>query len=201
MVGVFGPIEPKSRREESQVAFVLVHFRPRAGKYNAILNSLRSDLLQGKEDPAHREIENILKQIFQSAILASLFPRTQVTITIQEINDDGGLLSACINATSLALSDAGIPLRTLPVSCSSVLPSDGSSLIVSPTSEQQLLARASFDFAFERSVEEGIMASRSSGAFTSSEYWEAIAATRLKAQELQSAFRIALGNRVASGTA
>lgn len=40
----------------------------------------------------------------------SLYPRSQIDIFILVLQQDGGVLPACINATTLALAAAGIPL-------------------------------------------------------------------------------------------
>jgi len=51
-----------------------------------------------------------IKSTFEPAILTTLYPRSQIDIYVQVLQQDGGLLSACINATTLALASAGIPL-------------------------------------------------------------------------------------------
>ena len=40
----------------------------------------------------------------------ALYPRSQVDIYVQVLQQDGGLLHACVNATTLALVCAGIPM-------------------------------------------------------------------------------------------
>ena len=40
----------------------------------------------------------------------SIYPRSQIDIFVQVLQQDGGLLQACINGTTLALANAGIPL-------------------------------------------------------------------------------------------
>lgn len=51
-----------------------------------------------------------IKSTFEPAVLTTLYPRSQIDIYVQVLQQDGGLLSACINATTLALASAGIPL-------------------------------------------------------------------------------------------
>jgi len=60
----------------------------------------------------------LIANTFESVILVEQFPRSQIDICIQVIQGDGGLLNAAINATTLALIDAGIPLKDFLVSCS-----------------------------------------------------------------------------------
>lgn len=56
------------------------------------------------------ELAAAIKSTFEPVIQTNLYPRTQIDIYIQVIQQDGGLLQACINATTLALACAGIPL-------------------------------------------------------------------------------------------
>ena len=43
-------------------------------------------------------------------VQTNLYPRSQIDIFVQVLQQDGGLLQACINGTTLALANAGIPL-------------------------------------------------------------------------------------------
>lgn len=43
-------------------------------------------------------------------IQTTLYPRSQIDVFVQVIQQDGGLLQACINGTTLALMNAGIPM-------------------------------------------------------------------------------------------
>ena len=63
------------------------------------------------------EISLVIRQTFESVIMTHLFPRTQIDIFMQVLQADGGTRCACINAASLALLDAGIPMRDFVVSC------------------------------------------------------------------------------------
>jgi len=56
------------------------------------------------------ELSQTIKATFEPVIQTSLYPRSQIDIYIQVLQQDGGLLQACINATTLALINAGIPL-------------------------------------------------------------------------------------------
>lgn len=51
-----------------------------------------------------------LKSTFEPVVQTNLYPRSQIDIFIQVLQQDGGLLQACINGTTLALVNAGIPL-------------------------------------------------------------------------------------------
>lgn len=52
-----------------------------------------------------------LKQTFEAAILTQLYPRSQIDIYVQILQADGGNYCTCVNAATLAVIDAGIPMR------------------------------------------------------------------------------------------
>lgn len=54
----------------------------------------------------------------ESALLLHLYPKSKIQIVVWILADDGGRLCAAINATTLALVDAGIPMKDLVCSCS-----------------------------------------------------------------------------------
>ena len=56
------------------------------------------------------ELAATVKSTFEPVVQTSIYPRSQIDIFIQVLQQDGGLLQACINATTLALANAGIPL-------------------------------------------------------------------------------------------
>jgi len=70
-----------------------------------------------KRDRRSTEISLVIRQTFESVIMTHLFPRTQIDIFMQVLQADGGTRCACINAASLALIDAGIPMKDFVVSC------------------------------------------------------------------------------------
>lgn len=65
--------------------------------------------------PSRREIElsKVIREAIEPSIIAEAFPRTTIDIFIEILNADGGTRTAGVTAASLALADAGIPLRDL----------------------------------------------------------------------------------------
>ncbi len=68
--------------------------------------------------PTRREIElsKVIREALEPVILSELYPRTSIDIFIEVINADGGTRTASITAASLALADAGIPMKDLVAS-------------------------------------------------------------------------------------
>ncbi len=60
-----------------------------------------------------REISMVIANALEPALFLEDFPRAVVDVFIQVIQADGGTRCAAINAASLALADAGIPMRSL----------------------------------------------------------------------------------------
>jgi len=69
--------------------------------------------------PSRREIElsKVIRESLEPAIFLEKFPRTSIDIFIEVLQADGGTRCAGITVASLALADAGIPMRDLIVAC------------------------------------------------------------------------------------
>ncbi|XP_075986273.1 exosome complex component Ski6 [Anticarsia gemmatalis] len=64
------------------------------------------------------EISMHLRQALTAAIKTELYPRSQIDIYVEVLQADGGAFCASVNAATLALIDAGIPLRAYACACS-----------------------------------------------------------------------------------
>jgi ribonuclease PH len=65
----------------------------------------------------------------EAAILLHLYPKSKIEIIVWVLADDGGRLSAAINATTLALINAGIPIKDMVCACSAGIGSGGVTLV------------------------------------------------------------------------
>lgn len=63
----------------------------------------------------------MIQDTFESAILLRLYPRAQIDIYVEVLQADGGVLPAAINAATLALVDAGVPMLDLVCACTAGL--------------------------------------------------------------------------------
>lgn len=66
----------------------------------------------GRLDKRAQEIKLSIEKTFNEIVLLKLHPRSQIDITITVLQQDGGVVAAAINAVTLALIDAGIPMLT-----------------------------------------------------------------------------------------
>ncbi|RHZ54056.1 hypothetical protein Glove_431g25 [Diversispora epigaea] len=77
-----------------------------------------------KFDKRLLEIASAVKQTFEPIIMTNLFPRSQIDIFLQILQYDGGMTQICINAATLALIDAGIPMLEYVCACSAGIVED-----------------------------------------------------------------------------
>lgn len=62
-------------------------------------------------------MQNVIQEAFMSAVLTHLYQHSSISITLHVLSQDGSLLAACINAATLALIDAGIPMSDFLTAC------------------------------------------------------------------------------------
>jgi exosome complex component RRP41 len=109
---VYGPSEPRPGRpsHHDKLAFTCEYTMAPFSKEN-----YRPSRKAGRKgDP---EVESLLTQTFQEAVMCDLYARSEVTICIQILQSDGGNTMAAINAGTLALIDAGISMKDYVVAC------------------------------------------------------------------------------------
>jgi exosome complex component RRP41 len=65
--------------------------------------------------PSRREIElsKVIREALEAAVISELYPKTTIDVFIEVLQADGGTRTAGVTAASLALADAGIPMRDL----------------------------------------------------------------------------------------
>ncbi len=69
--------------------------------------------------PSRREVElsKVIREALEPSIFVEYYPRTSIDIFIEILQADGGTRCAGITTASLALADAGIPMRDLVAAC------------------------------------------------------------------------------------
>jgi exosome complex component RRP41 len=70
--------------------------------------------------PSRREVElsKVIREALEPAVFVEYYPRTAVDIFIEVLQADGSTRCTSITAASLALADAGVPMRDLVAACS-----------------------------------------------------------------------------------
>ncbi len=69
--------------------------------------------------PSRREMElsKVIREAFEPTIFLEKFPRTSIDLFIEVLQADGGTRCAGVTVASLALADAGIPMKDLIAAC------------------------------------------------------------------------------------
>jgi exosome complex component RRP41 len=110
LVAVYGPRESYIRRL----------LRPDTGvircRYNMAPFSV-DDRKRPGPDRRSTEISKITAEALRPSLLLEGFPRSMVDIFIEVIEAEGGTRCAGITAASVALADAGIPMKDMVVGC------------------------------------------------------------------------------------
>jgi len=112
LVAVYGPREVELRGKAKHDRAII------NCEYSMATFSTGERKKKNKRDRRSIEISLIIKQVFEAVIMTELAPRSQIDIYIQVLQADGGTRCAAINAATLALIDAGIPMRDFVVACS-----------------------------------------------------------------------------------
>ncbi|XP_018568929.1 exosome complex component RRP46 [Anoplophora glabripennis] len=154
IAGLYGPVEVKMQKLLIDKASVECSYRPKSG-------------LPGVED---RLYESLIRNICETALAASLFPRSAVLVNIQEMENSGQLISCAINAACLSCLDSGIDMKFMFGAVSCFLTEDNEFHLIPPINDSSV--KASFIFVFEN-VKERILASHTEGSFTKEQYEEA----------------------------
>ena len=110
LVGVYGPKEAHPRHIAMQDRAVIqcrYHMAPFS------VDERKSPA------PSRRDVElsKVIREALEPAIFLEYYPKTAIQVYIEILQADGGTRCAGITAASLALADAGVPMRDLVVAC------------------------------------------------------------------------------------
>lgn len=123
--------------------------------------------------PTRREIElsKVIREALEGVIFTELYPRTSIDIFIEVLQADGGTRTAGITAASLALADAGIPMKDL-VAGVAVGKVDGV-LVLDINEVEDEYSEVDLPVAMMPSFKE-ITLLQMNGVLTEDEFWEAL---------------------------
>ncbi|KAL1460759.1 hypothetical protein WDU94_012710 [Cyamophila willieti] len=118
LAAVYGP-RPVRNKQIKVHGSVLINFQ-----YSMAVFSTGERKTRPRGDRKTSEISLQLRQAVSAAIMTEVHPRSQIDIFVEVLQADGGNFCACVNAATLALIDAGIPMREYVVACSASLAGD-----------------------------------------------------------------------------
>ncbi|CAH0551281.1 unnamed protein product [Brassicogethes aeneus] len=180
IAGIYGPVEVKMQKVLIEKAAVECHYRPKSG-------------LPGVED---RFYESIIRNICETALAASMFPRSAISVVIQEMQNSGELISCAINAACLACLDSGIDMKCMFAAVSCFLGENNQLSLVPPVNRKEI--KATFVFVFDNICGK-IIASHTDGKFSESLYEEALYICMNESKNIFSFFKKSLFEREEKG--
>eukprot|EP00903_Cladosiphon_okamuranus_P020023 g18392.t1 len=182
LAAVYGPAPAKSARSErADGATVDVNFKPESGITTY----------------ADAEREALLRRSLEEVILRSRYPRAVVSIIIQVIVDDGSVLSATLNAATMALLNAGVEMTgmALSVTCCITSSAAGRSVFLDPCKSEEGEAAATVDVA-TLSAGGGVLSCRAVGLMSREEYFACCEAATQGTTAVRSFVRLSAEQKV-----
>jgi len=110
MAAVYGPREAVPRHTQNSLRAIV------NARYNMAAFSV-DDRKRPGPDRRSREISKVTSEALEKIVLTERFPRASIDVSIEVLNAEAGTRCAGLTAAGVALADAGIPLRDIPVAC------------------------------------------------------------------------------------
>ncbi|XP_067000732.1 exosome complex component RRP46 [Anabrus simplex] len=166
IAAVYGPVEVKPQRILIDRASVEIFYRPKTGQPSV----------------AERMRECLIRNTCETALLSTLYPRTAISVIVQEMQDSGGLLSCAVNAACMALMNSGIAMKFLVAAVSCMFDKDDN-IVLDPSNKELVNSVASLTFVFDN-VKKDIVASHTNGSFTHAQYNEGLLKCRKASEQI-----------------
>ncbi|CAB1096903.1 unnamed protein product [Ectocarpus sp. CCAP 1310/34] len=182
LAAVYGPAPAKAlRMERPEGATLDVSFKPESGITL----------------PADAESAALLRRSLEEVVLRSRYPRTVVSVIIQVIVDDGAVLSAALNAATMALLNAGVEMTgmALSVTCCITAAVSGRSVLLDPCKAEEIDAAATAVVA-TLSAGGGVLSCRAVGSMSQEEYFACCEAASLGTTAVRSFVRLSAEQKV-----
>ena len=110
IAAVYGPREAIPRHTQNPLRAIV------NARYNMAAFSV-GDRKRPGPDRRSREISKVTSEALEKVVLTDYYPRAAIDVNIEILNAEAGTRCAGLTAAGVALADAGIPLRDIPVSC------------------------------------------------------------------------------------
>lgn len=110
IAAVYGPREVHPRHLQNSIR-AIVRYR-----YNMASFSVTERKRPGP-DRRSVEVSKVSREALEPVIITEYYPRSVIDIFVEVLQADAGTRTAGINAASVALADAGIPMKGLVSSC------------------------------------------------------------------------------------
>ena len=110
LAAVYGPREAIPRHTQNPIRAIV------NARYNMAAFSV-DDRKRPGPDRRSREISKVTSEALENVILVEKFPRASIDVNIEVLDAEAGTRCAGLTAAAVALVDAGIPMKDIPVAC------------------------------------------------------------------------------------
>jgi exosome complex component RRP41 len=110
LAAVYGPREAVPRHTQNPLRAIV------NARYNMAAFSV-DDRKRPGPDRRCREISKVISEALENIILLEKFPRASIDVSIEILDAEAGTRCAGLTAAAVALVDAGIPMKDIPVAC------------------------------------------------------------------------------------
>ena len=110
LVAVYGPREAVPRHTQNPLRAIV------QARYNMAAFSVEDRKRPGP-DRRSVEISKVISEALEKIVLTDQFPRASIDVCIEVLDAEAGTRCAGLTAAGVALIDAGIPMRDIPVAC------------------------------------------------------------------------------------
>jgi exosome complex component RRP41 len=110
VAAVYGPREAIPRHSQNPLKAIV------QARYNMAAFSV-DDRKRPGPDRRSREISKVTSEALEKIIITEKFPRAAIEVNIEVLEAEAGTRCAGLTAAGVALADAGIPMKDIPVAC------------------------------------------------------------------------------------
>lgn len=110
LAAVYGPREAIPRHTQNPLRAIV------NARYNMAAFSVEDRKRPGP-DRRSREISKVISEALENVVLTEQFPRSAIDVNIEVLDAEAGTRCAGLTAAGVALADAGIPMKDIPVAC------------------------------------------------------------------------------------
>ena len=110
LAAVYGPREAVPRHTQNPLRAIV------NARYNMAAFSV-DDRKRPGPDRRSREISKVISEALENIIITEKFPRASIDVSIEILDAEAGTRCAGLTAAAVALVDAGIPMKDIPVAC------------------------------------------------------------------------------------
>jgi len=110
IAAVYGPREAIPRHTQNPLRAIV------NAKYNMAAFSV-DDRKRPGPDRRSREISKVISEALENIVIVEKYPRASIDVNIEILDAEAGTRCAGLTAAGVALADAGIPMKDIPVAC------------------------------------------------------------------------------------